>query len=180
MQFESNTGDTMTCQTTKTKLMDLLADETGHEPALADARYHVQQCPECAGELAGLEATMSALEAWEAPEPSPYFHARMSALLREEREAAPAGFFERLKARILFGTNVQMRPVAVGALALLLLIGGGTYAGLMSTASAPVHTSATIQDLQSLDENQTVFQQLNALDQQDTEVDSAPAANNSL
>ncbi|GGG91977.1 hypothetical protein [Silvibacterium dinghuense] len=160
--------------------MDLLADETGHEPALAEARNHVQQCPECAGELAELAATMAALDAWEAPEPSPYFHARMSALLREERAAAPAGFFERLKTRLLFGSNVQLRPVAVGALALLLLIGGGTYAGLMSTTPAPAHTSATIQDLQSLDENQAVFQQLNALDQQDTEIDNAPAANNSL
>ncbi|MFT4113827.1 hypothetical protein [Silvibacterium sp.] len=159
--------------------MDLLADETGQEPALAEARKHVQQCPECAGELAELASTMTTLDAWEAPEPSPYFHARMSALLREERAAEPAGFFERLKARLLFGSNMQLRPIAVGGLALLLLIGGGTYAGLMSTTPQPVHTSATIQDLQSLDENQGVFQQLNALDQQDTEIDSAPA-NNSL
>lgn len=159
--------------------MDLLADETGREPALAEARLHVQTCPECAGELAELQLTMASLDGWEAPEPSPYFHARMAALMREERAAAPAGFFERLKARLLFGTNVQLRPIAVGALALLVLVGGGTYAGILATAPAPVHASATIQDLQSLDENQAVFQQLNALDQQDIEVDSTPA-NNSL
>jgi anti-sigma factor RsiW len=168
----------MICQIANTKLMDLLSDETGNDPALAETRSHVAQCAECKQELAGLQSTMAMLDAWEAPEPSPYFNARMSALLRAEREAEPAGFFERLKARFLYGSNLHMRPAAAAALVLLLLIGGGTYAGFMSV-TPQAHASATVRDLQSLDENSQVFQQLNALDQQDDE-DNTPAANNNL
>ena len=167
----------MICRIAKTKLMDLAADEAGRDSALAEARSHVAECAECSHELAELRATMALLDTWEAPEPSPYFNARMSALLRAEREAEPAGFFERLRARMMFGSNMHLRPIAAGALALLLLIGGGTFAGLMSTAPAPGHPSATVRDLQSLDDNSQVFQQLNSLDQDDT--DSGGAASNS-
>ena len=70
--------------------------------------------------------------------------------------------------RLMFGSNAHLRPLAAGALAALLLIGGGTYAGLMSTHPAtPVVASATVKDLQSLDENAQVFQQMNTLDQDD-------------
>jgi len=86
--------------------------------------------------------------------------------LREEQRSEPAGLLERMRARVLFGSNVHLRPIAVGALALLIIIGGGTYAGLMTSHPAtPVKTSATIEDLKSLDDNAQVFQQLNALDQ---------------
>ena len=101
----------------------------------------------------------------------------MAARLRSEREAQPAGFFERLRSRLLYGTNMHLRPVAAGALVLLLLIGGGTYAGFVNT-SQPVNPSATVRDLQSLDENSQVFQQLNTLDQQDDDSDSAPSNSN--
>ncbi len=170
----------MNCRITNENLMDLLSDETSSSPALSEARSHVAACAACEQKLAEMRSTMALLDAWEAPEPSPYFNARMSALLRAEREAEPAGFFERLRARLLFGSNMHLRPVAAGALALLLLIGGGTYAGFMNTAPAPAaHTSATIRDLQSLDDNSQVFQQLNALDQQDDE-DNGTTSNSTL
>jgi anti-sigma factor RsiW len=159
----------MICRITKENLESLLLDR---ESVPVEVRKHVEDCPDCKQEVAALEATMHALDAWEAPEPSPFFEARMAARLRSEREAQPAGFFERLRARLLYGTNMHLRPVAVGALALLLLIGGGTYAGFMNT-SQPVSPSATVRDLQSLDDNSQVFQQLNTLDQQDDDSDGA-------
>jgi len=159
----------MICRITKENLENLLLDR---ESVPLEVRKHVEDCPDCKQELAALDATMHALDAWEAPEPSPFFEARMAARLRSEREAAPAGFFERLRARVMYGSNMHLRPVAVGALALLLLIGGGTYAGFMNNTSQPVPPSATVRDLQSLDENSQVFQQLNTLDQQDDDSDS--------
>jgi anti-sigma factor RsiW len=170
----------MICRIAKTKLMDLVTGEPETASASAEVRTHVAECGDCARELDELRATMALLDGWEAPEPSPYFHARMSALVRAEREAAPAGFFERLRARLLFGSNLQLRPVAAGVLALLLLIGGGTYAGLMNTTPPASHISATVRDLQSLDENSQVFQQLNALDQQDDDADAGAGTSNSL
>jgi anti-sigma factor RsiW len=166
----------MICRITRTNLANLLLEP---ESAPAEVRKHVEDCAECKQELAALEATMQALDGWEAPEPSPFFNARMAARLRREREAEPAGFFERLRSRWLYGSNMHMRPVAAGALALLLLIGGGTYAGFMDLRQpANVSPSAAVRDLQSLDENSQVFQQLNSLDQQDDDTDNGSSNNN--
>jgi hypothetical protein len=145
---------------------DLLLDP---ERVPAGVRAHVEQCADCSRGLKSLEATMLALDGWEGIEPSPFFDARMAARMREEREAQPAGFLERLRTRLLFGSNLQLRPLAAGALALMLLIGGGTYAGFVSLqqGTPTVAASATVKDLQSLDENAQVFQQMNSLDEPD-------------
>jgi len=153
----------MICRMTKANLENLLLDP---EKVPVEVRKHVEDCPECSQELAALESTMLALDGWEAPEPSPFFEARMAARLRGEREAPPAGFFERLRARLLYSSNMHLRPVAAGALVLLLLIGGGTWVGVVNSTQ-PANPSAMVRDLQSLDDNSQVFQQLNTLDQQD-------------
>lgn len=137
----------------------------------AAVRAHVDACPDCLRELAELQATMTALDGWESVEPSPFFDARMAARMREERAARPAGFLERIRTRMVLGSNYQMRALAMGALAVLMLIGGGTYAGLEGLRPAatvtPSTSSATIRDLQSLDQNAQLFQQMDSLDQPD-------------
>jgi hypothetical protein len=164
----------MICRNVKNALPDLLLDP---QSVSADVRNHVEHCAECGKELASLQATMAVLDSWEAPEPSPFFDVRMAALLRQEKEAEPAGFFERLRARVLFGSNLHLRPVAAGALALLLLIGGGTYAGFMTSTPETAPISPAVRDLQSLDENAQVFQQLTSLDQDQSD-DSGASQNN--
>jgi anti-sigma factor RsiW len=158
----------MTCRNVKSNLEELLL-APGQAPQAV--REHLAACESCRRELADLEATLALLDDWKAPEVTPYFPVRMQALLRAEQQARPAGWVERWRARLLFG-DLQLRPLAAGALALLLLIGGGTYAGVESltshpTATAALPASATVRDLQSLDENAQVFQQINALDQSD-------------
>jgi anti-sigma factor RsiW len=159
----------MICRNVKANLPDLLLAPESVETAV---REHVESCADCARELSELRATMAALDAWEAPEVSPYFDGRMQVRLREEREAVPAGWLERMRARLLFGTRMSLRPVAATALAVALLVGGGLYAGFSGQPQHhPVPTAAAspvIQDLQSLDENQQVFQQLNSMDQSDS------------
>ena len=164
----------MICRMTKENLENLLLDP---EKVPVEVRKHVEGCPECSQELAALESTMLALDAWLAPEPSPFFEARMAARLRSERETPPAGFFERLRARLLYSSNMHLRPVAAGALVLLLLIGGGTWVGVMNSTK-PANPSAMVRDLQSLDDNSQVFQQLNTLDQQDDDSDSGQSNSN--
>src|ERR1700733_3567935 len=97
-------------------------------PLADEARKHIAECAGCAAELAGLESTWKMLDEWQAPEPSTFFDAKLYARLREEQSTAPAGFFERFKAWLLYSSNLQMRPVAAGAMALVLVIGGGTFA----------------------------------------------------
>lgn len=152
----------MDCKATKAQLADLLLD-----PATAStaARQHVQDCAGCREELASLRATMLAMDAWQAPEPSPYFDVRMAALLREEKANPPAGFWERLRARLQYGSNLHLRPIAAGALAVLLMAGGGTAVWVEHGGQAQrTVDSATVRDLQSLDGNAQVFQQLSSLD----------------
>lgn len=160
----------MSCRKFETEFKSLLPDLLlDRERVPAAVRAHVDECADCSKELASLEATMLALDGWEGTEPSPFFDARMAARMRAEREAPPAGFLERMRARLVFGSNLHLRPLAAGALALLLLIGGGTYAGFegLGHSTAPVAASATVKDLQSLDENAQVFQQMNSLDEPD-------------
>lgn len=164
----------MICRKVKANLANLLFDP---ESAPADVREHLEDCAACSEELATLEATMKLMDEWPSPEPSPYFDSKLAARLREEQRAEPAGMLERMRARLLFGSNAHLRPIAVGALALLIIIGGGTFAGLMSSHSTPVKTSATVEDLKSLDDNAQVFQQLNSLDQNDQD-DSGSASPN--
>ena len=158
----------MICREVKTSLPDLLL---APKQVPAEVRAHVESCAECGGELKELEATMALMDTWEAPEVSPYFETRMAVRLREEQQAAPAGWLERMRARLLFGNHMSLRPVAATALAVALLVGGGLYEGFSGQPRHPVPTAAAspvIQDLQSLDENQQVFQQLNSMDQADT------------
>jgi hypothetical protein len=150
----------MTCPEIKNTLAEVVYES---RPLPEEIRTHLAKCAGCTAELAEMEATWKLLDEWQAPEPSPFFDAKLYAQLRTEQAKAPASFLERVKAWWLYSTNLQMRPVAAGALAMMLAVGGGTFALLDHETPAPP-TSATVRDLQSYDGNAQLFQQLNALD----------------
>src|ERR1700677_3290499 len=151
----------MTCPEMKKHLADRVFES---RPLPDEARKHIAECPGCAEELAGLESTWKLLDEWQAPEPSAFFDAKLYARLRVEQTTAPASFFERAKAWLLYSSKLQMRQLAAGALATVLVIGGGTFALLQNETVPAAPTSATVRDLQSYDGNAQLFQQLNALD----------------
>ncbi len=170
----------MICRKAKASLPEMLL---APEQAGSEVREHVKGCPDCARELAELQATMAALDSWPVPEVSPWFDGRLQARLREERAGAPAGWLERLRGRMVFGERMALRPLAAATLALTIAVGGGIYEGF--TAPQPVATpteaaSPVIRDLQSLDENAQVFQELNTLDQDSGGSGGIGAAHNSL
>jgi hypothetical protein len=145
----------------ESKLADLLLDP---KAVPAKVRVHVEQCEHCQGELAQLQATMALLDTWESPEPSPYFMTRLDARMREERQAEPAGWFARLRARFTYGPSMHVRPLAAMAMAVVLLVGGGAYLDLtdldQTTTPGP---SAVIHDLQTLDNNAQLLDQMEAM-----------------
>ena len=156
----------MTCRNMKSNLEEMLL---APDKASQAAREHLAACPDCRREMAEMQATLALLDEGQAPEVNPYFPVRMQALLREEQAGGRAGWLERLRMRMLLADR-SPRPVAAVALAILLLIGGGTYAGIATlTSQQPVVVprSATLRDLQSLDQNAEVFQQMSAIDQYD-------------
>jgi len=149
------------CDEMGSKLADLLLDP---ESAPAAVKAHVEQCDACRSELEELRATMSLLDEWNGPEPSPYFLSKLDARYREEREAAPAGWLERLRARFVYGPRTHMRPIAAMAMAVILMLSGGTYLVLnQGQPSQPAGPTAVVHDLQLMDSNAELLDQLEAL-----------------
>jgi len=166
----------MKCRELETHLPDLLLDPEAVKPTVREQlRQHLEACAHCQGELAGLQSTMDVLDEWMAPELSPYFDVKMQAKLRAAKEAQPEGFWERFRARMLFSSNVHLRTAGAAVLAAVMAIGGGSalYISQMGSPQPQVQASATVRDLQSLDENAQVFQQLNAVDADDAGADAS-------
>lgn len=154
----------MKCEKLQSFLPDLVLDPARVPPHV---REHLKQCAICGSELATLQATMRLLDEWAAPEPTPYFDVRLAAGLREQKQAPAPGMWERVATRLQFGSNLHWRPVAAGALALLLVAGAGSYAGFESlhpSVSPQQTASATVKDLELLDRNAQTIQQLAAFD----------------
>ncbi|MGD0479436.1 MAG: hypothetical protein ABSA42_04650 [Terracidiphilus sp.] len=153
------------CKMVDEKLADLLLDP---HAVPAKVQAHVAECGDCQGELAKLQAAMQLLDAWTAPEPSPYFLMRLGARMREERQAAPAGWLARgiarIRASIAYGPGLHVRPLAAMALTVMLLVGGGTYLSINNPQ--PVQSTpqaAVVHDLQILDSNAQVLDQMESL-----------------
>ena len=172
----------MTCNDMNAKMADLLfeAEETNHaridaavSSSMEDgARSHLAGCDACRRQLEELRTTMALLDSWEVAEPNPYFLTRLNARLEEEREAAPASWFERLRARFVYGSGwssqLGLRPVAAMALTVVVLISGGAYLGLNNweQPAAPPAQAAVVHDLQTLDNNAQLLDQLESLSSQ--------------
>lgn len=163
----------MNCRDCQSELPDLLLDPGA--PSTVRARAHVDSCAECREEFEALKATMLLLDTWEAPEPSPYFDQKLTVLLREEQARPSANWFERMRSRLLFNTGREFRPALAGALALALLIGGGAFADLANFHPAPPPVSATVTDLEVLDNNDQALQTMDQLFQDDNSADDASA-----
>ncbi len=150
------------CTGMDAKLANMLLD-----PAAAPAKVlaHVEECGRCRRELDELRATMSLMDAWKAPEPSPYFMTRLEARLREARAAEPAGWIARLRARFAYEPETLVRPLAATALTAVLLVGGGAYLGIANWDRPPAapEQTAVVHDLQTMDNNAQLLDQLEAI-----------------
>src|SRR5277367_1254493 len=133
---------TMNCRDCQSVFLDLLLDPGA--PVNVAARSHIESCAACEQEFKSLESTFALLDTWKAPEPSPYFDQKLAVRLREEEDLAPPGWLEQMKSRFLFNTGRQFRPALTGALALILVVGGGTFANLSSGTHGSPEVSATV------------------------------------
>jgi predicted anti-sigma-YlaC factor YlaD len=172
--FEGSTK--MNCNDMNAKLPDLLFGPEEQSPEDVDAvrdaavgdavKLHLVECADCRKQLEEMRATMALLDAWEAPEPNPYFLTRLNARLDEERESAPASWYEKLRARLVYSSRLSLRPVAAMALTVAVLLGGGAYLGLNNwdqPVAQPPAQAAVVHDLQTLDNNAQLLDQLESL-----------------
>ena len=153
------------CKNCRSHLSDLLLDDA-YATTHPEFKQHLDSCAACRAELAELRSTFALLDEWKAPEISPYFDSRLQARLREAVAAPPESFWERTRSFFLYSTGRQLRPALAGALAFVLLIGGGgTFAGLHDFGPGPQQpeSSATVNDLKILDNNIQAEQQMDQL-----------------
>ena len=163
--------NTMHCTTCRSFLPDLLL-EPGTAPT-PDVAAHLAACAECRTELNDLRDTLLLLDTWTAPEPSPYFDARLRAHLREAEQGAPEGLWERLVATLRFSTGRGLRPTLAGTFLFLLLLSGGTVALVEHQTAAPA-SSPAVNDLRIFDNNAQALQQMDLLDEPGSDAGSTP------
>ncbi len=139
---------------------------SGPQAVSPEAQEHLRSCAACAGELASLRETMTLLDEWQAPEPSPYFNTRLMARVRVEAAAPAPGLFAWLR-----------RPVAAVAAAVLIALGVSLLEmdrfnqehNTLANNDGVVRVSAPgtpVGDLQYLDKNAELFSEFDALDDQ--------------
>ena len=139
---------------------------SGPQAVSPEAQEHLRSCAACAGELASLRETMTLLDEWQAPEPSPYFNTRLMARVRAEAAAPAPGLFAWLR-----------RPVAAVAAAVLIALGVSLLEmdrfnqehNTLANNDGVVRVSAPgtpVGDLQYLDKNAELFSEFDALDDQ--------------
>jgi len=166
------------CDDTREMMPDLAA---GLAEATPEIKAHLESCAECAVKLEAFRQTMSLLDEWQAPEPSPYFDVRLNARLREEVALAkqPRGWLQWLR-----------KPALAASFAVLMIASitlfrmnnvptdvGKTNNGAVTSAAVAVtaEPGTAVGDLQALEKNQTLYSDFEVLD--DLEVQQDVTAN---
>jgi hypothetical protein len=135
------------------------------EPTTDESR-HLASCNECAEQLSAMKSTMSVLDEWQAPEPSPYFDMRLQARLREEIAKPQAGWLQWFR-----------RPVLAAALTVLMGVGIGlffTHGGIYGPPNGPqpiAEVGTAVGDLQALEKNHDLYSDFDLLDDLDVQQD---------
>ena len=159
----SNLNLSAECKSYRAQLPDLLLED-GYAAAHPELAAHSAFCPPCLAELTELQHTFALLDDYTAPEPSAFFDTRLHARLRQAQAAPPEGLWERVRSFLQFSTGRSFRPALAGALAAVLLLGGGgTVLQLRNAQNATAEASSTVDDLKVLDNNAQVEQQMGQL-----------------
>jgi hypothetical protein len=154
----------MKCDQIRERMTDVAAGFSEFTP---DESSHLASCTGCAEQLKALRSTMSLLDEWQVPEPSPFFDTRFEARLREEMAKPQAGWF---------GFRWFRQPVLAAALTVLLGVGVGVFftqrSAHMTDANVVVDPpGSAVSDLQTLDKNHDLYADFELLDDLDVQQD---------
>jgi hypothetical protein len=147
----------MKCNETRELMPDLASGLTAVTP---EVKAHLDSCAECAGKLEAFRQTMSLMDEWQAPEPSPYFDVRLRARLREESATRSAGWLHWLR-----------RPVLAASFALIMVVGvslvrmnSGERGNNAASTPVAAEPGTAVGDLQALEKNQNLYSDFDVLD----------------
>jgi anti-sigma factor RsiW len=147
----------MKCNETRELMPDLAS---GLAEVTPEVKSHLEACAECAGKLEAFRQTMSLMDEWQAPEPSPYFDVRLRARLKEESATQSAGWLHWLR-----------RPVLAASFALLMVVGvslvrmnSGERGSNAASTPVAAEPGTAVGDLQALEKNQNLYSDFDVLD----------------
>lgn len=153
----------MKCEEIREKMPDMAAGFSG--PA-ADESNHLATCNACSEQLKAMRATMSLLDQWQVPEPSPYFDVRLQARLREEMARPQANWFRWFR-----------QPVLAAALTVAMGVGVGMFFAQRGRINdqgpqlVNIGPGSPVGDLQTLDKNHDLYADFDMLDDLDVQQD---------
>ena len=145
----------MKCNEIYEVMPDLAA---GLSAATPDMDEHLKACAGCSAKLEEFRQTMVLMDAWQTPEPSPYFDLRLMARVREEK-AKPSGWFAWLRKPAL---AVSLAVLMVMS-ATLIRVDYGTKGSDDKVATVAVPGTA-VGDLEALDKNSELYSDFDVLD----------------
>jgi len=155
----------MMCENLRADLMEAVL--SGPETASPQLQEHLRSCPACARELASFQQTMSVLDEWQAPEPSPYFSSRLRARMREARATQSVGWLAWLRRPLVASAAVALVAVGAGLLEMGRVnhdrntLATNDQPGVVRANYSP---GTAVGDLQYLDKNADLFSDFDALD----------------
>src|SRR5579863_6704583 len=154
----------MKCDQIRERMPDLAA---GFTELTREENDHLAGCAVCAEQLKGMRSTLSLLDEWQVPEPSPYFDTRLQARLRAEMaQPQQAGWLHWFR-----------RPVLAAALTVIMGVGVGTFLLRRISDPLPVATDdlggpgTAVSDLQTLEKNHDMYSDFEMLDDLDVQQD---------
>jgi hypothetical protein len=134
----------------------------GFDEPTSDELKHMESCAACAEKLKAMRSTMTLLDEWQAPEPSPYFDVRLQARLREEMAKPQAGWLHWFRRPVLAAALTVLMGVGVG---LFFTHDGGLYKSPDEPSIAEVAEPGTaVSDLQALEKNHDLYSDFDLLD----------------
>jgi predicted anti-sigma-YlaC factor YlaD len=164
----------MRCEEIREVMPDLASGVMKMTPEMS---VHFAGCASCAGKLEEFRKTMAMLDEWQAPEPSPYFDARLQARLREEIARPQSAWMAWFRRPVLAAALTVLMAVGVG---LFLQEGDGSYhpAGknvLANKEAILTEPGTAVGDLSALEKNHDLYSDFDLLD--DLEVQHNVTAN---
>ena len=151
----------MKCDQIRERMPDLAA---GFVQLTREENDHLAGCALCAEQLKGMRSTMSLLDEWQVPEPSPYFDTRLQARLRAEMAKPQAGWLHWFRRPVLAAALTVFMGVGVG----LFFARGGGKRNPQVIAEGP---GTAVSDLQTLDKNHDLYSDFEVLDDLDVQQD---------
>lgn len=154
----------MKCEEIRDRMPDVAA---GFGEPTAEESSHLSSCTACAAQLKAMRETMSVLDEWKVPEPSPYFDVRLQARLREEiAKPQRTSWFAWFRQPVLAAALTVSVGIGVG-----LFFARTNYPHGVTDAAIPSPPGTAVSDLQTLEKNHEMYSDFELLDDLDVQQD---------